>query len=495
MNRRYPAPYTRPLILAQPLARVGRSGQCDACPASIPFAPYPKLPAAAYTVAPITCQVQLDDEHALIHHERFLAPVVLNRSALALAHTFDTPQSLDVKNDPWHSDWGEEIVQNSIHRMASLGILLPVEHTVPRFAESSPELIAWLHLTDRCNMRCSYCFLSHNPEDMSADTGQEVILATFRSAVKHNFRNVKIKYAGGEPLLRFPLVLELHERASDFAQKTDISLDEVILSNGVLLTPAIIDAMLARDIRLMISLDGLGQYHDCQRGLANGRGSSTQVTQAIELAQQYGLTPDISITVTGRSAQGLPELIAWVLERKLPFSLNFYRENDFSLTQQDLQIEDEKMIQGILAAYRVIEQNLPEQSLLAALADRSNLAAAQLRACGVGTNYLVFDTRGRTAKCQMQIQQTVAGFQSLDPLKLVWEDTRGVSNVSVEEKAPCRDCRWKYWCSGGCPLAAYRAFGRYETKSPSCAIVQALFPEILRLEGLRLLKYADPMGN
>jgi type II secretory pathway component PulL len=37
-------------------------------------------------------------------------------------------------------------------------------------------------------------------------------------------------------------------------------------------------------------------------------------------------------------------------------------------------------------------------------------------------------------------------------------------------------------------LANFRATGRYDAKSPNCYIYKALFPEIMRLEGLRLLK-------
>lgn len=38
---------------------------------------------------------------------------------------------------------------------------------------------------------------------------------------------------------------------------------------------------------------------------------------------------------------------------------------------------------------------------------------------------------------------------------------------------------------------AYRATGRYDTQSPHCAIYRVLYPEVIRLEGLRLLKYAE----
>ena len=53
----------------------------------------------------------------------------------------------------------------------------------------------------------------------------------------------------------------------------------------------------------------------------------------------------------------------------------------------------------------------------------------------------------------------------------------------------CRDCEWKYWCAGGCPLTTYRATGRYDVKSPNCNIYKAIYPQAMRLEGLRLLKY------
>jgi uncharacterized protein len=61
----------------------------------------------------------------------------------------------------------------------------------------------------------------------------------------------------------------------------------------------------------------------------------------------------------------------------------------------------------------------------------------------------------------------------------------------VIEKEGCKTCEWKNWCAGGCPLATHRATGRYDVKSPNCNIYKALFPEALRLEGLRLLKYQD----
>jgi uncharacterized protein len=326
---------------------------------------------------------------------------------------------------------------------------------------------------------------------MSPETGRAAIKATFRSAVAHGFQQIKLKYSGGESLLRFPLVIELHQYAQELADQHGLSLDGVVLSNGTLLSESLISTLQSLNLRLMISLDGLGEWHNAHRRYSSGRGSSADVVESIELALAHGLTPNISITVSPRTIDGLPEVIAWVLERDLPFSLNFYRENDLSVSHEDMRLDEEKIIAGMMAAFEVIENNLPRRPFLGGLIDRANLAASHTRTCGVGQNYLVFDPHGQVAKCQMHIRKPVTDVHAADPLAVLRADQMGIQNLSVEEKEGCRDCQWRYWCAGGCPLETYRVTGRYDVQSPNCNIYQALFPAALRLEGLRLLKYQD----
>jgi uncharacterized protein len=290
--------------------------------------------------------------------------------------------------------------------------------------------------------------------------------------------------------LRFSVVSALHRYARTLCSQNELMLDGVVLTNGTLLTPEIVDGILSLGLRLMISLDGIGEYHDCQRPFPGREGSFETVSRAVDLALSRGLVPDISITISGRSADGLPGTMEWVLERDLPFSLNFYRESDRSASNTDLQLEEQQVINGMLAAYQVIESNLPDCSLLASLIDRANLAVPHLRPCHVGCSYLVFDCQGYVAKCQMDIGRTITHSSDPDPLRTLRESDVGIHNLSVGEKSECRDCEWRYWCAGGCPLQAFRKTERYDAKSPNCHIYRALYPQVLRLEGLRLLKYA-----
>jgi len=104
---------------------------------------------------------------------------------------------------------------------------------------------------------------------------------------------------------------------------------------------------------------------------------------------------------------------------------------------------------------------------------------------------VVIGPEGGVAKCHMEIERTLGDVFHDDPLELVRRDTRTTLNLLVEEKEGCRDCTWRHWCAGGCPVATFRATGRYDIKSPNCAIYKAIYPPALRLEALRLLKYAQ----
>lgn len=461
----------------------------------------------AWTLAPETIFQPLTEEKILLANPAVDGSlIVLDRqesalfAALIASRPEDNYAPASCLTEDCAHPFSAEQVRGLTRQWYLLGLLTQSENncacaaTDPTCRTVQPFLFvltSWLHLTDRCNLRCDYCYLPHVREDMTAETGRAAIDATFRSAIANGFKQVKLKYAGGEPLLRFPLIMELHRYAQLLAAEQNLDLEGVVLSNGTLLTAEMVETLKSLGLKLMISLDGLGAYHDAHRHYASGRGSFADVSESVELALAHGLTLSISVTVSSRTVEGLPGVMAWILERDLPFSLNFYRENDLSALYEDMRLDEQRIINGMLAAFKVIENNLPRRPFLGGVIDRANLSVSHTHTCGVGQNYLVFDQNGQVAKCQMHIRNPITDAHASDPLMLVRADRLGVQNVSAEEKEGCKTCSWKYWCAGGCPLEAYRATGRYDVKSPNCNIYKALFPEALRLEGLRLLKYQD----
>lgn len=478
------------IFLAYDIYLTLTEGQCDACPpGTMTVSPNHAInPASEYVAAKFDAMPLGNDFSAIYAPELCFNPIVANQSALSLIQDFQRPKSLD---NVYLSQTGfyDNPSDNALKKLIELNLLLPANRAKTQFSENSDTLTASLHLADSCNLACDYCYLPNSKSHISLETGIRIINKVINSAVRHQYQQVKIKYTGGEPLFGFDLIAVLHRYAKESACRNQLELSGSVLSNGTLLTPEIIEQIKALNLRLMISLDGIHEYHDCHRHYPDGSGSFGKVSHAIDTALAQSLIPDISVTVSARNAAGLPELMQWILDRDLPFSLNFYRENSKSEKYSDLRIKEEKIIQGMLAAYRVIESHLPSRSLLSALADRTNLAVPHLRACSAAHSYLVFDCQGNISKCQMQMDAPVTDILNPDPLKALRNDRIGLQNLKVDDKEECKSCKWKYWCGGGCPLETFRCSGRYDKKSPNCNIYKVLFPQIIRLEGLRLLKH------
>ena len=421
-------------------------------------------------------------------------PVLLRDRAMDILRSLRNPRTL-IDVEQTFSDLPPVMVENTMRRMADWMLLRPVNLRLhSTCAQQSQILVAWLHVVSACNLVCSYCYLDKTTGLMSLSIGQRAIDAVFRSAQQNGYSAVKLKYAGGEPTLHLPRVLQLHNYAAIQAENQHLGLEEVILSNGTLLSTKSIEHLRQNGIRLMISLDGIGEFQDMQRRFAEDKGSFAIVARNIDPALEHGLVPDISITISNRNLDGLRDVVSYVLERHLPFSLNFYRENDYSMAARDLNFSEQQIIEAMYQAYKAIEENIPRWSLLGSLSDRASLIAPHNYTCGVGQDYLVIGPHGGIAKCQMQMSHLVTDIHTEDPLQSLRADHSGIQNKNVDEKEGCRDCSWRYWCAGGCPLATFRETGRYDTKSPNCNIYKALFPEILKLEGLRLLKYCSEVS-
>ena len=438
-------------------------------------------------ILPALHTAHISDDFSIVFNPLGQAGVVaLNQPALSLLNVFQSPKTLDE---------GVALVGNlpealsTVHRLAQLNLLNPIGSNVQLTHTAPRTLTVWLHVTNDCNLHCPYCYVNKTADDMEVEQGRQSVDAIFRSAIANGFNRVKIKYAGGEATLNFHTVLILHDHARKLADQNNLELDGVILSNGVAISERMIAEMKVRGIRLMISLDGVGSYHDEQRPFVNGHGSFTHIERGLDRLSAQNFLPSISVTVSNRNLKGLPEVVKYILNRGLPFTINFYRENECSVSFTDLTYQDDMIIAAMKEAFAVIEANLPPHSLLGALVDRAQLESPHDRPCGVGNTYLVINHEGGVAKCHMELERAVTDISVSDPLKVIRNDQIGVQNPSVDEKEGCRECNWRYWCAGGCPALTHRATGRFDVKSPNCNVYKALFPEVLRLEGLRLLTY------
>ena len=105
-----------------------------------------------------------------------------------------------------------------------------------------------LHLTDRCNLACRYCYARHGTADMSFATACAAIEKCATGP------DCGIVFFGGEPLLEWQTLQEADAYADERCRASGLALQRTITTNMTLLTEDKIDWLVARHYRMGLSL-------------------------------------------------------------------------------------------------------------------------------------------------------------------------------------------------------------------------------------------------
>lgn len=184
--------------------------------------------------------------------------------------------------------------------------------------DSYGRLITYLRLsvTDRCDLRCTYC-MSESPEFapkasiLTLEELEEISLAFVERGVR------KIRLTGGEPLGRRN-IMRLVEGLS--APLRDGRLDELTLTTNGTQLAKYADALKAAGVRrINVSLDTLDRV---KFAAIARRDALSRVLEGIDAAQAAGLKVKINtVALKDRNLDEIPLLIEWAHGRGMDLTL------------------------------------------------------------------------------------------------------------------------------------------------------------------------------
>ncbi len=172
-----------------------------------------------------------------------------------------------------------------------------------------------LSVTDRCNLRCTYCMA----EDMQFMPRRDLLtFEEIEQLARHLVgRGVKrIRLTGGEPLARKGIV----DLVARLAKLGECGLDEVTLTTNGTLLPELADDLAAAGVRrINVSLDTLDPARFAQLARRN---EFATVMRGIDAARTAGLAIRINaVAMRGVNDRELPALLAWCGERGFDLAL------------------------------------------------------------------------------------------------------------------------------------------------------------------------------
>lgn len=316
-----------------------------------------------------------------------------------------------------------------------------------------------LRLTERCNLRCAYCYAARageKPFDM--DEGTALRAVELCCPVGGALR---IQFTGGEPLLK----LELMEAVARFGRESGRRLVLSVQTNGTLLTAETCRRLKAIRCGVGVSLDGLGAAN-ALRPFPDGRNSTETVVQGIQNLGKAGVRCGLTTVVTSANAARLGELadLALWLGNAAGVGLDLFRPlgrgagqelspgpNELAAGLRSLREKAEALsAAGIPFRFRELER----------IRKRKNLSACSSAYCYAQTGLsLAVDGRGDCWPCS-----SLAGRERclLGNLQDGLPDKRGGGIPALASPEECRACGSYAQCLGGCPA------GRLDGEQTDC---------------------------
>lgn len=204
-------------------------------------------------------------------------------------------------------------------------------------------LVVLLYVTDRCNLKCTYCqghWSGRKIQDFTTDEIKSIVDQCVDMGTKH------FTIHGGEILLRDDV-----EETISYMKGRGLYVN--LVTNGIIF-PEHIDKLREID-SLCISLDGRESANDANRG----KGSYKKITEAIRLAKKEGFKFNVQATITSYSKNEVGYLAQMAKDTGYyqQFSLLLKplkpEQNDIGLTEEETREVLQEIIKYKKAGYPV----------------------------------------------------------------------------------------------------------------------------------------------
>jgi len=345
-----------------------------------------------------------------------------------------------------------------------------------------------LAITNKCNLRCTYCSYFSSAGDVDQGLPTEEWLQFFEELNRCAVMNLTLE--GGEPFCR----KDLKELIQGIVQNR---MRFSILSNGTLISDemAAFLASTGRCNNVQVSVDGsIPSTHDAFRG----KGNFLKAIQGIKTLQKHHVPVSVRVTIHRQNVRDLESIARLLLEEigLSGFSTNaasFMGLCRQSADQVQLTVEDRSLaMETLLKLNRKYNGRIGASAgplaeakhwLEMEKARREGLECipgrGYLTACGGSWSKLDVRADGVMVPC-IQMSHIELGRINRDDLREVWQNHPELKRLRERKKIPlsdfeyCQGCDYINYCSGNCPALAYTIIGKENHPSPDACLKKFL---------------------
>ncbi|WP_367620819.1 radical SAM protein [Geomonas diazotrophica] len=311
-------------------------------------------------------------------------------------------------------------------------------------------------LTDRCNLRCSYCFIDCTPANdsrMSLDTAKEIARLLVANS---QYPQVVLHLYGGEPLLvEDAWIAEFVAYARALGQQQGKGVIFPLSTNGTLLDEERMVRLHDLGVSFSISCDGPPHIHDaCREGGA-------KIHELFGAARKRNIQVGVVTTINRHNCDRMPEVMEYLREQGVAGMISNFvvaqgRGDAEQLSADQMYRSTVAMIEHMLKTdLSVDDMRIGRLAYQFLCANHGNASQPQWnRSCDSAEDKVGIDAEGNIFVC--------GGTRNRDYLlgRLGEEiDECGVQRLrdNFPRKGTwyirCFDCKANHFCTHGCPIS------------------------------------------
>ncbi len=368
-------------------------------------------------------------------------------------------------------------------------------------------------VTLRCNHNCVYCHASAqdmNRADLDMDqaTAEKAIDKIFQSPS----RFIAIEFQGGEPLVNWPIVKFIIEKAKQKNKKAKKDLQIRLVSNFDFMTEQRFKYLLDNKVSFCLSLDGPEKLHNQNRPVREAikQGGSNYQSIVSWVKKFNALYPRLKnkgyifriagrVTVSRASLSQAKQIVdeylklgfdGFYLHHLNPFGFSKESQNKIGYSAEEYINFYRKALDYIIQLNlkgKKFKERMAVTFLTKILTDRDPNHLDYRSPCGAGIGQLAYNYNGDVYTCDEGRMLSMMGDESFRLGNLAENSyqeivgspvTRTLCAAScLEGVAGCSDCAYKPYC-GVCPVYNFFVQGNIFGQMPNnqrCQINKAIF--------------------
>lgn len=339
----------------------------------------------------------------------------------------------------------------------------------------------WIHTTNKCNLSCGYCYIStlQSTGGMTETVRRQLLDKLAETVVAKGITRIKLRFAGGEPLLQFKKWTYFISEAESCLDKLGCALQTSFLTNLTILNDEIISFAKAHAVGFGVSLDGVAQYQNQSRSFHSGSETFARVDQNLKRLIENDIRVSVNTVIANENLEGLPELTRYLIDLDIPFR--------YSIVKGAL-IDPELLEQRLVESYAIIEHAIDSGWRFSQKHQFCDLKPVELgfQTCASGFSGGAIYVDGSMNYCHVHFGDNAQKSFSIfdDGIDLVDMIEQG-DHHEADRSSDCKICKYRSVCTSGCPVY------RVEGKDPQCSIYHKFIPRIYDLlakERLKLLQ-------